>query len=402
MLPATLETLGNTFTACTGLEAIIIPKAVPFINDYALSGCTNLATVTFAHQPAKAASAGSDAVPADPFAGIGTYAFNATKIAAITIPAWAGEGNIAQAAFANCSSLKDFTYKPKDDDAYMIANSKAFVGCSGVKFHTTAAVVEQYGGEDNAPLNTTFDYEAGEEGGELDADELEGTPYKSNDKKFYVKYQVPDGEEATDILIDEKYGRVYAAYLDADNFTLNMVQFKKKGGMYQIAAGDVIVILTDSAKVKFTPADLATDKGTSWVYKTTYAEEADVDEINNLLLVDEATTKAALEMEMPDYANAIYVWINNKTKGVGFQKLGNITNIPEGTLFVYAAEPAAGARLNVVWRDENGNIEDETTAIKSIESTKAENGAIYNLQGVRVNAAKKGLYIQNGKKYIVK
>ena len=54
------------------------------------------------------------------------------------------------------------------------------------------------------------------------------------------------------------------------------------------------------------------------------------------------------------------------------------------------------------WLDEDGFVEDETTAIQSIESVDASNDAIYNLQGVRVNATKKGLYIQNGKKYIVK
>ena len=54
-----------------------------------------------------------------------------------------------------------------------------------------------------------------------------------------------------------------------------------------------------------------------------------------------------------------------------------------------------------VWLDEEGN----TTAIKNIETIEnaANNGAIYNLQGIRVNgAAQKGIYIQNGKKFIVK
>ena len=46
-------------------------------------------------------------------------------------------------------------------------------------------------------------------------------------------------------------------------------------------------------------------------------------------------------------------------------------------------------------------IESEATAIKAIE-TKQQNGEIYNLAGQRVVKAQKGLYIQNGKKVIIK
>ena len=43
-----------------------------------------------------------------------------------------------------------------------------------------------------------------------------------------------------------------------------------------------------------------------------------------------------------------------------------------------------------------------TTAIKNIEDKQAEDGTYYNLQGQRVDAPVKGLYIRNGKKIIVK
>ena len=46
-------------------------------------------------------------------------------------------------------------------------------------------------------------------------------------------------------------------------------------------------------------------------------------------------------------------------------------------------------------------INGEATAIKAVE-TKQQNGEIYNLAGQRVNKAQKGLYIQNGKKVIIK
>ena len=62
---------------------------------------------------------------------------------------------------------------------------------------------------------------------------------------------------------------------------------------------------------------------------------------------------------------------------------------------VYIQANTAYDRLNLVF-------EDDATAIKGINKAGENNGAIYNLQGVRVNKAQKGLYIQNGKKYIMK
>ena len=45
--------------------------------------------------------------------------------------------------------------------------------------------------------------------------------------------------------------------------------------------------------------------------------------------------------------------------------------------------------------------DDESTAISEISAAKAE-GAIYNMAGQRVAGAQKGIYIQGGKKYVVK
>jgi hypothetical protein len=63
----------------------------------------------------------------------------------------------------------------------------------------------------------------------------------------------------------------------------------------------------------------------------------------------------------------------------------------------YSTDTDANAR--VIWLDE-----DMATAIFSVNAFNGEanNGAIYNLQGIRVNGTQKGVYIQNGKKFIVK
>jgi uncharacterized protein YdeI (BOF family) len=58
------------------------------------------------------------------------------------------------------------------------------------------------------------------------------------------------------------------------------------------------------------------------------------------------------------------------------------------------------ARMIFNWLDES-----DATAIYSVKTGKAvnaESDAIYNLQGIRVNKAQKGIYIQNGKKIVVR
>ena len=59
-----------------------------------------------------------------------------------------------------------------------------------------------------------------------------------------------------------------------------------------------------------------------------------------------------------------------------------------------------GAELKGISID--GKTVEDATAINGLQIEKANDGAIYNLQGQRVNKAEKGIYIQNGKKVYVK
>ena len=46
----------------------------------------------------------------------------------------------------------------------------------------------------------------------------------------------------------------------------------------------------------------------------------------------------------------------------------------------------------------------QATGINAVSKVAVNNGAIYNLQGVRVNSENltKGIYVVNGKKYVIK
>ena len=89
--------------------------------------------------------------------------------------------------------------------------------------------------------------------------------------------------------------------------------------------------------------------------------------------------------------NAIYV-LNKVDENVGFYRLAGTLEAGRAYLDIPAVSDAR--MLTFV-------IEGETTAIANVKSVAADNGC-YNLNGQRVAAPQKGLYIVNGKKVIVK
>jgi hypothetical protein len=79
-------------------------------------------------------------------------------------------------------------------------------------------------------------------------------------------------------------------------------------------------------------------------------------------------------------------------QGIGFYRI-TTGKFKAGAVYLQAADAA---------RDFYG-INGEETGIKAIEeNVEFDNVPVYNLQGIRVNEAQKGMFIKNGKKYIVK
>ena len=93
-------------------------------------------------------------------------------------------------------------------------------------------------------------------------------------------------------------------------------------------------------------------------------------------------------------AGGKYNYILNKVGGVvGFYAAaGNMV----ATNRAYLQTKKNEARISLDLDDEG------TTAIEAVKTATAENGVFYNLAGQRVAQPTKGLYIVNGKKYIVK
>ncbi len=146
-------------------------------------------------------------------------------------------------------------------------------------------------------------------------------------------------------------------------------------------------------KVTLTEATAAVPAGTGLVLKGTKSTAysipvaASAETLSGNLLVG-CTTSTDLTANAKNY-----VLVNNGGTAE-FQSLADKgATIPAGKAYLNAP---AGARLSIVF-------EDESTGISTIENANVlGNGAIYNLNGQRVEKAQKGLYIIDGKKVMMK
>lgn len=91
--------------------------------------------------------------------------------------------------------------------------------------------------------------------------------------------------------------------------------------------------------------------------------------------------------------------LQNGTEGLGFYQVQNENTVRITSFRAYLtvqSGSSAARRLTITFDDNN------TTGIKNISEQTNNDDAIYTLNGTRVDYPVKGLYIKNGKKYIVK
>ena len=147
-------------------------------------------------------------------------------------------------------------------------------------------------------------------------------------------------------------------------------------------------------------------------FKTATASEANVpflmrSEANatEISLNDVAVAAAAAQNAVASEVSLIGVYaetnITNAEKNYVLSQ-NKIFSVGEkgATIPVYRAyfqvDQTAGARTL------SFTVDGETTAIEGVATEGQQNGAVYNLNGQRVEKAAKGLYIQNGKKVVLK
>ena len=249
--------------------------------------------------------------------------------------------------------------------------------------------------------------------------------------KMYEIDRRPTGKDADGIDQTGITYTLYTVYKEEDDdskiSTLNMLPMISKDGTYYVDLSgetkDLVVI------VKATGTEKVADKET----KMWYNEVTSISEKSNIYNGDgsvRVASKVVTNEQLRDgngnpypyicyyaettesqpltkpvlAANNLFLLTNPAGhKGlsadpIDFVKSGKpFINI--GNFYALGKKYASAARMIINWigDDEATGIIEAKTAAKV-----ANNDAIYNLQGIRVNGTQKGIYIQNGKKFIVK
>ena len=190
----------------------------------------------------------------------------------------------------------------------------------------------------------------------------------------------------TNVAIDKTIADVFSVY--TDGATARFAQGVFQNGKYVVKAGECVIIKTSEAKD--VPLESTTARRSSFTW-------------NDLIT---PATDMSLEAFKTKYnvteGKYIYMLTNlARNGGFGFTHFGG-TTLKAGNFYIITTGAPSSGRLGSVWLDENGNVMDETTGIAPAVETE-ENGETYNLQGIKADALKTpGIYVSNGKKYIVK
>ena len=89
------------------------------------------------------------------------------------------------------------------------------------------------------------------------------------------------------------------------------------------------------------------------------------------------------------------------SKATGDHEVGDLRCLSAKSLYIVGKVNAAAPNLEVVFEGDD-NFDANTTGIEILKNAEQNSDAIFNLQGIRVNNAQKGIYIMNGKKFVVK
>lgn len=371
----------------TGLKTVTFNKNITTIPASCFQDCSALATIAFASDYGTLTS-------------IETLAFGGdVKLDKIKFPAIKDAASaIAAKAFFMCKGLKEAEYKPTAAHTKKVIDADAFLNCNDkaaanlIVIYTNSNFSTPYAG--TAPTCTKFSEDGGSVtpvGGLV----WEKAEYKKTSGKYYVKVQTP-AAKAIKVKASSKT-KVYGAYLDNTAKTLYMQPYMVDGGYYTIG----VTGSPENALIVTTDADIAYENATASATSTTYPLAKLATPVPNVMQIAPSATSVTTILSTAASGYVIYGWANSDSKGTGWLNITSGT-IPAKGLYVLAKPTSASARLNVVWLDEDGNVDEELTAIHNVKTAKAENGAIYNLAGQKVNASYKGVVIKDGKKYIQK
>ena len=344
-LPETLEEIEDGALQLLDVKEINIPASVESVGQYALQGCINLTHFTW--NEAKQRTIANNSFRGD------------DKLQEVKMVTY-GDVDAEIPVGIKIVDKKGDDVTGTDKDNIFMGNDK-----SRLKFIVNA--------EDEAALLAMGWTEANLKYCTLTSNEA--STFKFNEKsktgEFYNATYYND-KQAT--WFPEEDFEVYGAVVEGS--TVVMKPFTAEGGYYKVA--------------KYNGAN--TDEAVCIVRSK---KQSAAYELKNAKFNDITTAPVENQLEVgPVTASRLnfvfQLGINKKTGSVAFFRVTN------GTVKgVYVKNETPADRLDVVF-------EGEATAIQGINAAENNDGAIYNLNGMRVNKAQKGIYIQNGKKYVVK
>ncbi len=325
---------------------------------------------------------------------IAPYTFaNCTKLTDVKIAFADAADRIDANAFYGCTALKTFVWDATTAYTESI-NQEAFNGCTPyVVINASNVYTANY---PNAPKFCVY--------GSTTALGVKTVADKGGSGKAFMYYKAP-----VDVYCKTSDAKVYTVYVDTKGGVAYMQSLKVKGENYEIPADAHVIFKTDAP----TEVKLSYNDGAPYAVIT-----PGVDADDNIFTVTADTEYATfmagetnlgaigenadepLNATFADFGNYVYRLENPTGNGFGFYSYTK--TLKKGQFFVLSSNAPAAGRLNIVWLDENGNVENDATAINSIVKKAQNNGVIYNLAGQKVNAAYKGVVIKDGKKYIQK
>ena len=369
-IPNSVTSIGwGAFYNCTGLTSVTIPNSVTSIGDYAFSNCSGLTSV--------AIGSGVTSIGYDAFYGcsgltsvtipnsvtsIGWGAFRSCSgLTSVTIPN--SVTSIGGSAFQDCSSLTSVKSKIETPFAF---GSSAFYAISN-----TCILTVPYGTRDAyiAADWTTSVFKGG----------------VVEEENVTIAMKTGSGADRTMIGYSSQYNldftgindvRAYIAigFTDTKNVLMARVNV--------VPANTGVVIKSDVAGV-----EVEVPITTSDVY---YAN-----------LLKPAVNNVTINPTEDNYTNLMVGKLANDEMGFvtlpSSNTYSNKCYLQIPTAFYESATSAREGGMEIVF------VDDETTDIRSLmHNGSATNDAYYDLQGRKVTPGKKGIYIHNGKKVIVR
>ena len=310
---------------------------------------------------------------------------------------------ITEGAFDGTSApnLTSVTWSPAEAPANKVFAEKAFGAVSvgngaKVTLHTTEAVAKLYG--DPIPLeanlyNVIFEADLTPADPEVAATiTVEGTEGGTYYWGIYYNASASDKYYINDVNGDKEDVMVYSAFVDGTEQTIYFDPLARSNHRFIIAPQQAVMV---RVKGTHNVSTYATTENSTMRYTfggTTI--------LNDLMYASDVLSWDYLSTKYVGYD--LYASLNIAKKGyIDFGKVSidNPGYIAKGKLYVKIV-PSAESNLRVVFLDDT----DDATAIieRVLDTKKAGNGAIYNLQGIRVDASYKGIVIKDGKKYLQK